>query len=253
MDEKKNFLPAAVFLRAVNGFFDLIREVDASMSGAQRPQVNWGVKELRKSSPAVWAVDGAVRKKGVSAVYPTMVQAAVVGGVQALIGQPDVPPYFTFDALRELRTVGKQYSRVQELVIYTEDQSSVLNRTLLANVEAILGDSTVSLGSLEGRLEGINVHSAPFFRIYDQRFPKGVSCRFVKQRLAKAISALDAIVLVWGKIYRNRKGVPQQVLVEDFEVVQPEKLPGIKDVSGMIHDLTDGKSLREYMETLRDG
>ena len=253
MDEKKDMLPAAVFLKAVNAFFDLIREIDASMSNSSRGLIAWNIRELRKNSPAIWAVDGVVRKKGVQSEYPAMVQSAVVGGIEVLGTQPDIPPYFTFDALRELRVVGRQHSRVQELVVYTEFHSGLLNKALLANVEAILGDSTVTLGSLEGRLQAINVHTVPVFRIYNPQFPKGVSCRFTKTKLDHAISGLDRDVLVWGKIHRNRKGIAQQVVAEDFEILSPEPIPSISEMSGLVHNMTNGLSLKEYLETLRDG
>jgi hypothetical protein len=71
--------------------------------------------------------------------------------------------------------------------------------------------------------------------------------------LDAVIKHLQQQVEVFGLLHRNPRGEPILMEVEEFHPLEPTKtVPSIEELSGLVSDLYEGKSLKEHLEELRD-
>lgn len=65
-------------------------------------------------------------------------------------------------------------------------------------------------------------------------------------------SLLRSRVVVFGMIRSNTSGLPISLEVEDIEPAEHRMLPTIQEMSGSIKGITEGRSLKEYLEQISD-
>ena len=65
-------------------------------------------------------------------------------------------------------------------------------------------------------------------------------------------SLLRSRVVVFGMIPPNTSGLPISLEVEDIEPAEHRMLPTIQEMSGSIKGITEGRSLKEYLEQISD-
>ena len=72
--------------------------------------------------------------------------------------------------------------------------------------------------------------------------------------MPEVLALVKRAVEVFGELRRNARGEPVYMTVQDFVALEgPAQLPSIKDMSGLIDDLYEGRSLRDHMDDLRNG
>lgn len=249
---KTEAIPAVSFVVALENFWDLLHEVDTSISGRRFGSIRWDIVTLHKQSPAKIGFQGHPTRKKID--FVSSVQRNVVNGIAQLATSPEPPQYYSHGALRRLLKIAKQHKRLEGISVSTAELTVSINRAVLRNVEFLLGGGSKSLGSITGSLDALTLHSGTEFRIWSERYPRPIACRFKQAQYDKVLTCLKQPVIVWGQITRNAKGYPVFVQVDDFEPAgDPGRLPSIRAMSGFLHDVTEGKTLKEYMETLRDG
>lgn len=59
-------------------------------------------------------------------------------------------------------------------------------------------------------------------------------------------------VTVSGMIYANSAGAPVKLDAEGLEPAERRALPAIQEMSGLVSDFTEGKTLKEYLEAISD-
>lgn len=84
----------------------------------------------------------------------------------------------------------------------------------------ILGPATESYGSVEGTLEGLNLHaSARYFTIYELLRGRSVRCHFAERiDTADIVAALERRVSVYGQVKYRRDGAEHSVVAEELHV-----------------------------------
>ena len=124
----------------------------------------------------------------------------------------------------------------------------IVTRKTSAEVERILPHG-YAIGSVEGTLEGLNIHGQPTFVVYDAVSRRAVRCFFQAAQLESAKDAVGQKVIVSGRLRRDPSGRPQQVRPVDFFrlIGQPPSTP-IHDPVGSYRGLGDTKS---YLGWLR--
>jgi len=103
------------------------------------------------------------------------------------------------------------------------------------------------------KLEAISVHKANEFRVWDDKSGKPVRCKYDPATQEERIkSLLRSKVAVFGTVQSNSNGIPISLEVEDIEPAEQRALPTIQEMSGSIKGITEGKSLKEYLEQIDD-
>ncbi len=112
-----------------------------------------------------------------------------------------------------------------------------------------------SIGSVEGRLELVSIHSRTRrFNVYHAITNKAIRCNFPVAIEEQVISSLGRRVIVSGVVSYNAAGEPVKVEVDRLRTLKKEnELPSIADMLGMAPDITGDLSIEEHIRQLRDG
>ena len=127
----------------------------------------------------------------------------------------------------------------------------------LNTLEDLLGVKYKAIGSIEGKIELINIHpKTRKFDIYELRTNKAVRCNFpseIEQDVFMAAEKRKRVV-IFGVISYNSRGEPISILVKTpIRFLPQEKdLPTAKDLRGMSPDFTGDMKTEDYIRSLRE-
>ncbi len=243
-------VPLSVFLKAIEDVHRLVRHVDYAVTREKQGRP-WIVERLQSSSPTITIrplIDGMGTVE------------TIVGGLQNIAdGYPTVPPpHFTEEALDALQRMQGLFSgseRARALVFRTNGlQVATIRSDIKKKVEPILRGGYYSLGSIEGRLEEINLHRNPSFTIWDRLGGLPIKCQFsrTKEWIEHVKELLERDVAVDGRIHYFQNGVPRSISqISTLEAMSFDR-PLPKATFGSIPDITDGEDSVEYLRSMRD-
>jgi hypothetical protein len=216
----------------VRDLLTLLNDVQADVlrgSGAQ-----WIVETISKASPLALRVAPQATRKGVTKRDLTRVTKSVSAGLREVQRRPVRPVGYSDRALLSAqRLVTKSRSLDAQLRV----DSETLTLQLAANVDQILGGSLHAIGTVEGRLEAVNVHGEQrHFYVYEALTGERVRCDFGRRMASEAIGlALDHRVSVHGEIIYRESGSIVRMTVQGLEVFPTEEdLPSADDVRGIL-------------------
>ncbi|OLE76310.1 hypothetical protein AUG19_03185 [archaeon 13_1_20CM_2_54_9] len=87
--------------------------------------------------------------------------------------------------------------------------------------------------------------------MWDVNSGKPVRCKYKPEQEDRIKSLLRASVVVSGMIHANSAGSPIFIDVEEIDAQDKKRLlPTIGQMSGLVEDFTEGKTLRKYLEDL---
>jgi hypothetical protein len=219
----------------------LIREVGAEVAQTPRDAIKWIVASVRSGSPIIYALRPTAEPEEVPPRVLARAVDAITDGIAALAGDTAArPDFFTDEALERARDLGREIGeRVRGIKIYNgavDAGRGELTKRTVANVEAILAeDEYEALGTVEGRLEAINVHARRYFNVYEDLSGARIECQFGSEIPAEEIgAAIGKRVSVYGTLVTRESGRVARVRVEELDVFpDPEHLPSIDDIEGI--------------------
>jgi hypothetical protein len=222
---------------ALDAWTDLLREIASDVAGTPgRDAVRFVVTEAKAGSFDLTAKPQSARRD-VSPVIMPRITKTVTAGLRALARRPVRPKHFSDTALLRVRDLGRLTSPETPTVkIGNGTEPIPLSSRLLANVEAVLAPEVQSIGTIEGKLEGLIVHGKSRFLIFDPLTGRQVTCYFGER------IAYDTVLRVFGKrlavtglIRSRRSGERVDIQVTRLEVLPPdEELPSAEDVRGIL-------------------
>jgi hypothetical protein len=217
----------------------LIREVTTEVAHVPRDAVKWIVESVRSESPITYTLrpeaDGLVSSDALRQVAVTLTQ-----GVRELDAGESRPAGFNDEALERARELGRVLGKQIRAVRFSagDGQAAKLTERVTAHVAAILEkDVFEALGSVEGRLEAVNVHRTRNFSVYDDLTHLKVECLFSDSGIpaSEIGAAIGRRVSVFGVVYSREDGRVFKVQVKDLDVFpEPEDLPSADDVAGIV-------------------
>ncbi len=125
-----------------------------------------------------------------------------------------------------------------------------------ANLRRLLPEASRSLGSIEGKLEGISVHKKLDVVVYESVHDKAVTCHIANSDLLGRIKdSLGSRVQITGEISRNARSEPRKVTVmraEDFKVFGSDlKVLPFRRLGGTDPNFTGDMSTEEFIRDVR--
>lgn len=239
----------AVFQRQVEAFASAISRADTLASGGKR-SVRARVVDLTHSSPAAVTVEILPMKPDVD------IRANVLGAFGSLnaldtLGDRSRPLLSAISKLSE--PVGR---RISSAKLTVGEETIELSQELRHRIEAILEAEESAWGSVDGRLEAINVHDgANVFYIYPVIGPTRVKCLFPSEVRETAVAAVDREARVSGTLkYKAYAQHPYEIEVEELEPLPFEdELPTLASLRGISPDATGGLPSEKFVRQLRDG
>jgi len=249
---KNDRISAELFVRSISNFLNLIKEVDSVVSERRRGSVRWEIAKLEMHSPAVVEFVGNSRIATMD--YSRAIEESVLDGMEQLMERPEQPQFYSYSAMQRAQGIAGVVPRVNWVQVFGDSRRASIDTRLFSNVEYIIGSETKSLGSVRGSLDAIMVHSGHEFRVWSPKSKRPITCRFAKEMLPEVKRHLKQSVDVFGQVYRNQKGEPVLVEVDSFLPLEPAKMtPSVGEMCGLVPDLYGGRSLKNYLEELRNG
>jgi hypothetical protein len=240
------------FLRAFESELQILSDLDSAISGKVQGSVEWVVTDLRLGSLA--ATVKPISRDDTLNVGPRVVQV-FADGMRVIERDGYTPAYFSEESMRSARTLLKLIGRngVSGYEIRTATARVTLTAQATVNVERLVPILARSVGSVEGRLEMVSLHSKPRFVVYHGFNRKAVTCKFNPEKWLEPVkAALGRRVNVSGLIGFNAKGEPQKIEIDDLRVLrQNSELPRAGDLHGLVRDLTGDLSTKEYLDEVR--
>jgi hypothetical protein len=243
----------SVFLHQLQAFSSMLSQADQLFSSGKRA-MQARVVDLTHSSPATVTVELTPRKNSPD----------VGGDISALIRKvPEIhasPELFGDRDRAFLEAVKELSAPVGRLlpfsVIVVGDTEIQLSQDLRNQIGSVLSGEETALGSIDGRLEAINIHDdANVFFVYPVIGSKRVKCFFADSLKLRAISCIDKNVVVTGTT-RYRAGDPFPFEIEAEELTQhpdDSALPKMHDLYAIAPDLTGGVPSEVYVRQVRNG
>jgi hypothetical protein len=222
---------------ALDVWSDLVREVAADVVGATgRDTVRFVVTQAKAGS-----FDLAVRPQPAKRTVPVAampkIAKTLTAGLRSLERRATRPKHFNDTALLKVRDLGKLVSPETPVVRIGNGTNSIpLSSRLIANVEAVLAPEVKSIGTVEGKLEGLIIHGRSRFLVYDSLTGHQVTC-FFSERIpySDVIQAFGKRVAVTGVIRSRRSGERVDIQATRLYVMPlDEELPSAANVRGIL-------------------
>ncbi|MEQ9170011.1 MAG: hypothetical protein RIE87_02280 [Rhodospirillales bacterium] len=244
-------LPA--FIAEINTLARVVTKIDRRVSGGASAN-HFRIVGLSHSSPAAVELE-VCQNQGAPDTRAALVHR--FSDAIAAISEGDVPEDLDRALLQDLRNlaapVGEKLGAARLRVNGTAIE---LNDVFAKKIELSLAGEEFSFGSIDGRLEQINIHEgANRFSIYPEFGPNKVQCHFGSDLLDKATAAVNRTVSVEGRLkYKPNDPFPYAVEVEDIDIFPPDdEMPTFEDLRGIAPNATGDELSEVFIARMRDG
>jgi hypothetical protein len=223
------------FIDAAKTFLDFLGEVSKDVAGPGG--VRWVLEDASRASPVRLLVRPIAARDDVRQRDLVDLSRSISEGLAALRIRAERPPHFTDRALEKAEELARKVGPDLILVrIGDQTRRTEMTAQLVANIETVLGDVVTSLGTVEGRLEAVNVHNSRYFNVYEDLTGRRIRCDFGHRIDTHQIAvAVERRVAVFGEIRYDSNGEIEGMTAESLEVfpAAPD-LPTAEDVFGIL-------------------
>jgi hypothetical protein len=222
---------------ALDAWTELLREVATDIAGTTgRDAIRFVVTEANAGSFDLSARPQSAKRNVPAAVMPRIAKT-ITSGLRMLERSATRPKHFSDTALLKVRDLGKLTTPETPIIKIGNGANSIpLSSRLLANVEAVLAPELTSIGTVEGKLEGLIIHGKNRFLVFDPLTGRQVVCYFGERiRYDTVLTMFGKRVAVTGAIRSRRSGEKVDINVTRIEALPPdEELPSANDVLGIL-------------------
>lgn len=219
LDERSSF---DLLVKSLEDIQRLLRHVDYAIYG-RSSRTAWAVHSLRSSAPTLTLTPKHEDRQAVE----------VVGeGLRIVTEGTDQPPqHFTEPVLEDLKKMRRLFrgeDRARSMSVLMDDENTaMIGDDIAEKVDRVLAAGYHNLGSLQGRLDAINVHRNPTATIWDRVSGAPVRCSFPREETDRIKELLEQPVTVTGDIHYFSNGTPRSVsnVVEIDGLATADKYP----------------------------
>jgi hypothetical protein len=245
------------FISRLRNFLGILQDFDSALSDDPRGSIKWEIAVLQKSSPPVVGVNPVPRRIDIPD-WSESINEQVLTNIHLLSRSTERTPRMPDSALTKIKSLARNVKQLGPSAVYTGEnghakRQELITEATLINVKELTDPKYTAYGSIIGKLESLSVHSGHEFRVWDKNTGRPVRCTFSPERIGQVKELLPATVLVSGMVHANSGGVPISVDLESLELfTEPESLPTIEEMSGLVDDFTGGLTLKQYLEDMAD-
>lgn len=167
-------------------------------------------------------------------------------------GKP--PSWATVDVLQKTRELCETPKRISSAELIAEDVRVCVDDDFRRAVDEFIGGEVRSIGTITGRLDGVNVHATRLAYLYPGD-GSSIACEFTEEATPSVLAALEKRVRITGVITRRlNSNRPVRVRILDIEVLaENSELPLFASLIGASPGATGGLSSEDYLSQLREG
>ena len=251
---EQGHVPLPTFVQQISRFYETLARTDRLLSGRNRKTLLYRVVDLRLASPAVVTVEAQPTsperdtREHVLSAYMSAVNQIKRTGV--------APGWADRDLLEGLQKLAAPVGKaIRSSTVVRNGFRARFDKVLGARIAVILAPEHELRGSIEGRLEAINIHAdTNEFRIFPRIGPQRVTCHFPAELKGVAINSIDKFVSVEGSLkYKSEAPFPHAIEVQSMRIIPPkDELPSIHDLRGIAPDATGVLTSEEFVRALRE-
>ena len=231
----------------------ILQELDRAVSQRRDGTLKWMVSGLKHGSVAVETESRVIRGQE---DFGPQVARRFMEGIHTIQTEGVTPALFSPDSIASVNKIVRSLGTngVPGLNLTGADRDAELTGSASNKIQALVGVRNKSIGSVEGRLELVSIHTrARRFNVYHAIANKAVRCNLPGDMEEQVIASLGKRVIVSGMVSYNLVGEPVKVEADRLRVLKEEReLPSIADMLGMAPDITGDLSTEEYIRQLRD-
>lgn len=160
----------------------------------------------------------------------------IPNGIATIEQSAERPPYFTDQALTQAQHLANLSSDEMPVRVRNGGGAIRLTKQLVANVDILTRDAQPRIGSVEGRLEEVNLHGQATFQVWERLSGTKIHCRVGEDITTDDLRvALGKRVAVRGRIRQSKTGQKTTIDVKQLRVFAAEEdLPTPDDVRGIL-------------------
>lgn len=223
------------FIEAADDFLTVLREVATDFFGVGG--IRWIVEDVRRSSPVYLSVRPVSARNSIRERQLASLSRVISEGFALVQSRPERPAHFSDLALEKARDLARKVGTDLSLVrVGALEGGTSVTAQLIANIDAILGEEVYAVGTVDGRLLGLNVHGQRYFNVYDALTSERVRCYFGHRISVEDIGqAVERRVAVHGQIQYRPTGQIVSMLADRLDMFPREsELPTADDVRGIL-------------------
>jgi hypothetical protein len=246
------------FITQLAALQDALGQTERLMYGVNG-SVYYRIVELRQQSPAVLTIEAVRKSSFTDNTWPIVDR--FFRHLSALTrSDPSVHASMDLNALQAFKNLAPTKNRrVSEFRISNPRDVEAdrvefkIDRGFAKVVKQAIGPDELSVGSVLGALEMINLHNDARFAIFQPIAGRRVICNFTTGLKGTVIAALEKYVKVTGTLhFKKWDPRPHEIDVMEIEVYPDEKdLPQITDLAGINPDIVDGRASEEFLAEAR--
>lgn len=237
----------------------ILVNTESSLSGEQA-KIDWQIVELKHSSPAQVVLypfpPSSKDKLADTAAQTVNTVFSHLNALSSLSSQRHQLTKISPRLLAHFEHFGNRVRQGNLKVSLKSEAAEVrIRKNLKEVIEPLTLPETKLTGSVEGRMEYVNIHGGQNkFRIYSKIPPEQVFCSFSTDKMEEAREALGRKVRIFGELtYPRASNFPKAVEVETIELLpEDDELPKLMDLRGIASDIIGELSSEEHVRNLRD-
>jgi hypothetical protein len=159
-----------------------------------------------------------------------------VSGLSVIEKGPEQPAYFTDRALEYARKLAELASDDFPVRVRNGRLQAKLTSRSVRNVNDLTVGAQPRIGTIEGRLEELNIHGKPTFQIWERLTGRKVQCRAGDSVSREQLeAAMGHRVAARGMIRASKQGASRSIDAKQLRVFPAEhELPSADEVRGIL-------------------
>lgn len=240
------------FVDSLANFLSVLKNLDSAVSRRMYGSADWEVVRLEKNSAPLVGVQPFTRQGAEDVSF--VVENQLIENAH-LLTKSERTEFMSDKALYSFGKLAEKTKKLGPMEVFINGTGTIkakadISENTFQGIQQLTTAKYYDFGTIQGSLDSISVHRAHEFRIWNDENKKSVLCRFNESDLEKVKLLLKSRVMVTGNIESNAAGIPIAISVEDLEPAATIEVPTIDEMTGLVPNITEGLSLKEYMERL---
>lgn len=236
LDLKREDVSVEDFTDAFLAQIRLVREVMIEMNLAAN-EIRWVIAELHAGS-AYAVAQAQLQGKHIFMDDVEKAIAAAASGVRQLDRAAERPPFFNDEALKtagSLSQIAAKFDTGKAHLLFGATRFAPSAR-VSENVGTIIKGNIKSIGSIEGKLVGVQGSDGSYhIFVRDRLRNRQVRCNIPHADLPRALANFESRVIVRGIIWSRPDGSAVRIDAKDFVTIPPDdELPTLQQVRGIL-------------------
>jgi len=252
-----------VFRKAVDDALYLVSQYDAGISKTRTGVYDWFVNGLHNNGTMAIDFVSRLKKSQRKSKLPERVESqkitdSLMTGVDDIENRGVTPSYLSENGLErvgELADLLQREPTTNKFSFKTPERIVEITPQTSENVKKLLPIKRTAFGSVEGRIEVINVHKRFKALLYHAVTNKIITCYFEESEMDMVKDALGKRVIVSGELKKNIHGDTFRIEKPQLEIMEGKKrfvLPN-KNETLKTPSFANAFTTAEYMRRIRGG